>query len=219
MKDLALSSSLFSQAKITHIRNCVNPVIFNDAERKRTRSNLSLPKGSYAILFSSAHQPRKGALVIPKIIELLRGGSTSANWRFLFMGGVPPELKLADDVVLLPRSTDESRVASYYAASDLYVLPSFEDNLPNTISESLNCGTPVVAFPTGGIVEMIRQGRNGALSAEMTAASIAQAIGQFTGSRHEERDEIARDASRTYDPSTIAHTHRFFFMSVLGHSR
>jgi glycosyltransferase involved in cell wall biosynthesis len=216
IRDLALSSSLFSQANITHICNCVNPTIFNDAERERTRSQLSLPKGSYAVLFSSAHQPRKGAFVIPKIIELLRNSSTPTNWRFLFMGGAPPELKITDDVVLLPRSTDESRVASYYAASDLYVLPSFEDNLPNTVSESLNCGTPVAAFPTGGIVEMIEPGQNGYVAGEYTAESLVAAIHAAKELGLEHRRHIADRAREIYSPTVIAQKHIDVMRSVIS---
>lgn len=216
MRGLALTSSLFSQANITHIRNCVNPTVFNDAERERARSQLSLPKGSYAVLFSSAHQPRKGAFVIPKIIELLRNCSNSTNWRFLFMGGAPPELELADDVVLLPRSTDESRVASYYAASDLYVLPSFEDNLPNTVSESLNCGTPVAAFPTGGIVEMIEPGQNGYMAGAYTAESLVAAIHAAKELGLENRRHIADRAREIYSPRVIAQQHIDVMRSIIS---
>ena len=218
MKNLALTSSLLADAEIRHIRNCVDSAVFCCSNRQQIRNQLGLPDDATAVLFSGANQPRKGALIIPEIIGRLRAAKPATNYRFLFMGGLPPQLESGSHVIDLPATTDESRVARYYSASDLYVLPSFEDNLPNTISESLSCGTPVVAFPAGGIVEMIRHGRNGALSAERTAASMAEAIGQFAHSRREKRDEIARDASRTYDPSTIAHSHRSFFMSVLGYS-
>jgi glycosyltransferase involved in cell wall biosynthesis len=218
MRELALSSSLFGKANVAHIRNCLDPRIFNGQAREQMRAKLGLLPANKAVLFSSAHQPRKGAFIIPDVIRYLRNQAPRANWRFFFMGGLPPTLETGPDVTQLPQTTDESRVASYYAASDLYILPSIEDNLPNTVSESLSCGTPVAAFPVGGIVEMIRHGQNGALSAERTATSIAEAIGHFVDSNREDRDEIARDAGRTYDPATIADMHRSFFMSLLGHS-
>lgn len=218
MREIALSSSLFSEGEVRHIRNCLDPRIFNGRSREQMRSTLGLLSDNKAILFSSAHQPRKGALIIPDIIKHLRAAASGSKWQFLFMGGLPPTLKPGHGITQLPPTTDEARVASYYAASDVYALPSLEDNLPNTVSESLSCGTPVVAFPTGGIVEMIRYGQNGALSTEMTATSIAEAIRQLANSPRKERDEIARDANRTYDPSIIAQAHRSFFMSVLGRS-
>ena len=46
--------------------------------------------------------------------------------------------------------SDEKAIALLYQACDLFVLPSLEDNLPNTVIESMSCGVPVVAFRTGG---------------------------------------------------------------------
>jgi glycosyltransferase involved in cell wall biosynthesis len=215
MREMALTSSLFAGANVKHIRNCVNPGIFNGKHRDKMRDKLGLLPASKTVLFSSANQPRKGAFMIPDVIRHLRTAAPESDWRFLFMGGLPPTLTPSRDVTQLPLTTDEARVASYYAASDVYALPSLEDNLPNTISESLTCGTPVVAFPTGGIVEMIQHGRNGALSAERTAASIGEAIRHFFDLDREERDQIVCDAIRTYGPANIADMHISFFTSLL----
>jgi hypothetical protein len=54
-------------------------------------------------------------------------------------------------------------LSNIYSAADLYVIPSFQDNLANTVLESLACGTPVVGFSTGGIPDMIQHGKTGLL--------------------------------------------------------
>lgn len=51
--------------------------------------------------------------------------------------------------------SDQDSMISVYACADMFVIPSLEDNLPNTIMESMACGTPCVGFETGGIPEMI----------------------------------------------------------------
>jgi glycosyltransferase involved in cell wall biosynthesis len=58
---------------------------------------------------------------------------------------------------------DEERMIEIYNACDLFIVPSFEDNFPNVILESMACGTPVIAFGSGGIVEMIDHQSNGLL--------------------------------------------------------
>jgi glycosyltransferase involved in cell wall biosynthesis len=58
---------------------------------------------------------------------------------------------------------DEISMSLAYAAADVFVAPSLEDNLPNTILESLSCGTPVVAFDVGGMPDMVSHKRNGYL--------------------------------------------------------
>jgi glycosyltransferase involved in cell wall biosynthesis len=57
--------------------------------------------------------------------------------------------------------TDESIIASLYSAVDLFVTPSLEENLPNTVMEALACATPCVGFDIGGIPEMIDHKING----------------------------------------------------------
>ena len=55
-------------------------------------------------------------------------------------------------------------IIDIYNSADIFVLPSLEDNLPNTIIEAMACGTPVLAFKTGGIPEMIEHKVNGYLA-------------------------------------------------------
>ena len=214
MRELALSSRLFSEADVTHIRNCVDPQIFDGQARHKMRAELGLLPTDIAVLFSAANQPRKGALIIADVLKHLCNGIQRKNWRFLFMGGLPPNLEARQDVVILPRTTDEARVASYYAASDIYALPSLEDNLPNTVSESLCCGTPVAAFPTGGIVEMVRDGMNGTLSRDQKAASFQEAIQRATTALNWSREAIAQDANNIYSPTLIANVHKVLFQRV-----
>ncbi len=45
--------------------------------------------------------------------------------------------------------------AEVYSAADIMLHPAPVDNLPNVVIESLSCGTPVVACPIGGVVEMV----------------------------------------------------------------
>ena len=55
-------------------------------------------------------------------------------------------------------------MANAYAAADVFVTPAQQDNLPNTVLESLACGTPVVAFNIGGMPDMISHLENGYLA-------------------------------------------------------
>ena len=214
MRQIALTSGLFAKSNITHVRNCVDPKIFNGKDRERVRAELGLLPGTKAVLFSAANQARKGAFIIPDVVKYLRNTPSGSNWRFLFMGGMPPRLRSDQDIITLPRTTDEAQIAGYYAASDVYALPSLEDNLPNTVSESLSCGTPVSAFPTGGIVEMLQTGSNGFLSNDYSVIHLADAILQASTLAKSKRNAIAGAAHAVYAPAEIAKAHLNFFASV-----
>ena len=83
-------------------------------------------------------------------------------------GGVRPEPagRLHDDLSL----------RLLYAAADVFVIPSRQDNLPNTGLEAQACATPVVAFATGGLVDIVDHRIIGALAEPFDPLSIAAAI-------------------------------------------
>ncbi|MFM7152870.1 MAG: glycosyltransferase, partial [Bacteroidota bacterium] len=71
-----------------------------------------------------------------------------------------------------------SEMAAVYAACDVFVIPSLEENLPNTIMESLACGTPVVGFRVGGIPEITEHGVTGLVSPAKDSHQMARDIRQ-----------------------------------------
>jgi glycosyltransferase involved in cell wall biosynthesis len=75
----------------------------------------------------------------------------------------------------------ETLMALVYSAADVFVIPSLEDNLPNTVLEAMACGTPVVGFDTGGIPDMVRQGKTGLLAPVGDVDALADAIRTILG--------------------------------------
>jgi glycosyltransferase involved in cell wall biosynthesis len=62
------------------------------------------------------------------------------------------------------------------------------------------CGTPVVGFPVGGIVDMIQHGKNGLLCSEVSSASLAESLQlAFSGNFTFDSAEIRKDAIKRYD--------------------
>lgn len=63
-----------------------------------------------------------------------------------------------------------------YNAVDLFVTPSLQENLPNTIMEAMSCGTPCVGFNTGGIPEMINHKENGYVAEYKNSTDLAKGM-------------------------------------------
>lgn len=60
---------------------------------------------------------------------------------------------------------------------DILAVPSGPlESTPRVIVEALSAGTPVIAYPSGGIPELIRPGRTGLLTARASSAALAQGI-------------------------------------------
>ena len=67
-------------------------------------------------------------------------------------------------------------VLGLHSGADSFVIPSRQDNLPNTGLEAHACGTPVVAFNTGGLPNIVDDRVTGFLAKPFESASLAEAI-------------------------------------------
>lgn len=216
MATAARESSLFANADVRKIGYCFDAAVFRPDGREAARRRLGLPPEKPCVLFVNASQPRKGAAMVRQIMEQM---SQMPAWRdseFLFAGGLPTGVQGDEPRVrLLPATHDEDVMGEYFAAADLFVMPSREDNLPNVIIESLACGTPVAAFAVGGIPEMITEGENGCLSAECTVAGMAEAIARLDPATLRSRGEIAAEARAAYSQAEISRQHVSFYRDVM----
>ncbi len=71
---------------------------------------------------------------------------------------------------------DDLSIRILYSAADVMIVPSLQENLSNSIMESLSCGTPVVGFNIGGNSDMIEHKKNGYLSAPFKPDSLKSGI-------------------------------------------
>src|SRR5690606_14120111 len=90
---------------------------------------------------------------------------------------------------------DELSIALLFAACDLVVVPSRQENLPNIALEALACGRPSVGFPIGGLTDIIRHGSNGLLARDVSAEALAAALKEILGDT-ERLEQMKRGARR-----------------------
>ena len=100
---------------------------------------------------------------------------------------------------------EEQQMVEIYNAADLYVTPSLQDNLPNTIVEAMACGVPCVGFNVGGIPEMIDHKQNGYVAEMKNAKDFADGIEWALTADYATLSEAAhRKALETYSEEAVA---------------
>ncbi len=134
--------------------------VFQPAEKSSARDALHLPQQSQIILLAAngiRTNPWKDFATLREALVHLEGGFRKQPLLILALGEQAPDERLpAGTIRFVPPETNPRNVARYYQAADLYVHAARADTFPNTVMESLACGTPVLASAVGGVVEQIR---------------------------------------------------------------
>jgi glycosyltransferase involved in cell wall biosynthesis len=165
-------------APVEHIPNGVDTAVFRPAQdRLAVRRLLNLPLDRNVVLFgaNSAFEPRKGATYLAESLALLRE-RRGRTFEIVVFGFCKEATGMPADWVHVGEIRDERLLALYYAAADVYVLPSLADNLPCMLTESIACGTPCVTFDVGGCPEIVRNGQTGFVARLRDVRDLADCI-------------------------------------------
>ncbi len=177
LADCIHESTILGQKTVEVIPNGIDLQQFKPIDTSVARHTLNLPQDKNLILFGAfggAEDPRKGFHHLRDALQLL---PQDANIELVIFGA-EQEQDLTVDLPIhqLGRFYDSPSMALLYSACDVFVAPSTQDNLPNTILESLACGTPSVAFNTGGIPDLIQHQINGYLATLSDEQDLANGI-------------------------------------------
>lgn len=178
----ARKSTLLVGQSMTNIPNTIDIHTFRPKDKAEVRQNIGLPEGKKIILFVSQKvtDVRKGMEYLVTAIERLikNDASVSEKIAVAILGGHSEEVAEKLSVATFPLGyiSDERKIVDVYNAVDAFVLPSLEDNLPNTIMEAMACGVPCVGFNVGGIPEMIDHKRNGYVAEYKDADDLSEGL-------------------------------------------
>ena len=114
--------------------------------------------------------------------------------------------------------SNEKELVNIYNAVDIYVTPSLEENLPNTIMEAMACGVPCVGFNVGGIPEMIDHLHNGYVADYKSAEDFANGIHWVLteGDYETLSEEASRKVTTCYSEGTIAKKYIEVYNKITG---
>ncbi len=174
----ARNASLLDGYRVEAIPNPLDVTLFRPLDKATARRALGLSPDKEYILFAAMRVDAVGKGLayliealqwlkdLPGAVELLVFGKTDEA----FLKALPIK------TTSLGHLSDPERIATAYSAASVFVIPSLEENLPNTIMEAMACGTPAVGFAVGGIPEMVDHRANGYVAEYRSAESLAAGV-------------------------------------------
>lgn len=166
----AKKSRVFKDFRIEVIPNSLETAVFRPKNIEQAKKELGLAPGSFTLLLGAytGFEKRKGFKELLDVIRYClqdeRFAKMNHNGDVDLVAFGPPqkELKqLTAGIKSFGYINDNERLATIYSAADIFLLPSREDNLPNTMLEAMACGTPVLSFEVGGMPDMVENGVTG----------------------------------------------------------
>lgn len=226
MKNSVSRSSLMQGKQIEVIPNTLETTIFKPQNQQEARSKLNLPTDKFIFLtgfMPSKKDSHKGAAYLLESLELLAAKNSiqPADIELVIFGN-----RNTEDMPVFPFKTtflgtikEDEKLAACYAAADAFLIPSLEDNLPYTVMESLACGTPVIAFTTGGIPDMVQHQQNGFLAEYRSSQSFCDGMAWIIN--YPVKEALRKNARETvmqhFSEEVIAQKHIELYKSLVPH--
>lgn len=223
----ARKSGLLKAQTVRAIPNPIDTAVFCPHDKAAARRRLNLPADRRIVLFVAQRigNAYKGIDYLSQALSRLCADHPDVAGRLslVLLGSAPAASILAGDVSsrieqrALGYISDPTVLADVYSAADVFVLPSLSENLPNTIMESMACGTPCVGFRVGGIPEMIDHGRNGYVADYRDADDLAHGLywTLFEADAKLLSEEAVGKVARCYSQTAVADSYKALYQQLM----
>lgn len=222
----AKKSSLLGNRRVEVIPNPIDTDVYLPKDKKSAKATFGVKEDSICISFVAANvgDVRKGFEYLRKALWVIK--EKYPEWdnkiKLLVMGEEKTEvnLDLPFEYSFTGYLNDEPRIVDFYNASDVFVLPSLEENLPNTIMEALSCGVPSVAFEIGGIPDLIDHKQNGYLAKYSDVEDLANGIAETITTVHNStqlQNQARQKALDNYAYPVVAKKMQDLYTDLLKH--
>uniref|UniRef100_UPI0029438E06 glycosyltransferase n=1 Tax=Helicobacter canis TaxID=29419 RepID=UPI0029438E06 len=162
----AKDSALLGSKPIINLPNPIDTRIYRPIQKSLAREMLRIHTPKKMISFGAIRAtstPRKGFNELKGALQSLPQHLKS-QCELLVFGSSEGEVLHDMPTHFLGALHDDIALALLYSASDVFIMPSYVESFGQTALEALSCGTPVVAFDTSGLKDIITHKHNGYLA-------------------------------------------------------
>jgi glycosyltransferase involved in cell wall biosynthesis len=206
------ASALMGEWPVAVVPNPIDTATWQPIDQRLARQLLCLSQDCRLLLFGAmggGTDPNKGFDLLLAALSHLSNDSSLQNLQLLVFGQREPQspLHLGFPVHYTGHLHDDLSLRAVYSAADVMVVPSRLEAFGQTASEAHACGTPVVAFNTSGLRDIVADRITGALAEPFEPASLAAAIRWVLEDpqRHQSLRHAARQRAEVlWNPARVA---------------
>lgn len=222
LTDCAKQSPLLNHCRVERIPYGLDLTRYQPQNKAWVRSLLKLPPDKPLILFGASNATsdrRKGFHLLAEALQKLSQMDWEDRPEIVVFGASRGDLDCGFPVHYLGTLQDDLTLALAYSAADVFVAPSIQDNLPNTVLEAIACETPVVAFNIGGMPDLIESGQTGYLAKPFDTDDLARGIRWVLTTDQPLGQQTRQVAEQRFSLTTQAYAYRDLFESLLADRR
>lgn len=222
LADCVRQSALMADWPVEVIPNALDTGVWSPIDPLTARHLLGLPPTAPLLLFGAydgAVDPRKGFDLLAGALARLRG--QVPDLRLMVIGQAEPANApdLGFPVHYCGRLNDDLSLRVLYSAADAMLVPSRQEAFGQTASEAHACGTPVIAFDTGGLPDIVTHKQTGWLARPFDTGDLAEGIRWVLADpgRHARlREQAHAEAVRRFACPVVAGRYRALYERVIG---
>jgi len=215
-------SKLMSHWPVSVVGNPICTESFKPMDKKIARTKLNLPNNVPLILFGAMggkKDPRKGFDLLIASLKYLKDDPKAKRPELVIFGQNKPKSppNLGFPIHYLGHLNNDVSLQLAYNAADVMVVPSIQEAFGQTASESMACGTPVVAFGATGLLDIVDHRVNGYLAKPFDTNDLAQGINWvLNNENYSELCKNARDkVLKEFDNKIVAKKYIAVFEKIL----
>jgi len=222
LADCVAMSALMQDWPVEVIAYPIDLERWKPVDKSLARQLLDLPMQAPLLLFGAmggGQDPRKGFDLLQEALKHLQ--RKIEGLQLVIFGQLAPHNSpdLGFPVHYTGHLHDDLSLRVLYSAVDVFLLPSRQDNLPNTGVEALACGTPVVAFNTCGLPDIVQHQQTGYLARAFEPEDIAEGI-QWILANKERYQQLSTNARQfavdNFSSKIVAQKYRRLYEQVLA---
>jgi len=171
------TSPLSNRFPVHVIPNGVDTEVFRP--RVDNRNGIrEVDPDALVIIFNAASLDNqiKGSSLLCSALNEVAACYSGKKLQLLTVGAGSIDTPLDIPVVSAGHLQSDEELSAAYQSADLFVIPSLQDNCPNTVLEAFACGVPVVGFDSSGIPDLVIPGDTGLLARPFDPRDLASQI-------------------------------------------